>query len=57
MNSGLYQLDSQPNPANATDTRFYSHYTVKRIGAEALLDAIDFATSSQTKFPNLPLGT
>jgi len=57
MNSRLYQLDSQPNPANATDTRFYSHYTVKRIGAEPLLDAIDFATSSQTKFPNLPLGT
>lgn len=57
MNSRLYQLDSQPTPANAADSRFYSHYTVKRIGAEALLDAIDFATSSQTKFPNLPLGT
>lgn len=57
MNSRLYQLDSQPTAANASDTRFYSHYTVKRIGAEPLLDAIDYATSSQTKFPILPLGT
>ena len=57
MNSRLYQLDSQPNAANSTDNRFYSHYMVKRLGAEALLDAIDYATGSQTKFPNLPLGT
>jgi hypothetical protein len=57
MNSRLYQLDSQPTPANAADSRFYSHYKVKRIAAESLLDAIDTATGSQTKFPNLPLGT
>jgi hypothetical protein len=30
---------------------------VKRISAEPLLDAIDYATGSTTKFPNLPLGT
>lgn len=57
MNSRLYQLDSQPTPQNAADTRFYSHYKVKRISAEPLLDAIDYATGSQTKFPNLPPGT
>jgi hypothetical protein len=57
MNSRLYQLDSQPVPANSSDARFYSHYKVKRLGAEALLDAIDSATGSPTKFPNLPLGT
>jgi hypothetical protein len=57
MNSRLYQLDSQPTPQNAGDTKFYSHYKVKRISAEPLLDAIDYATGSPTKYPNLPLGT
>jgi hypothetical protein len=41
MRSRLYQLDSQPNEHNAEDTRFYSHYRVKRIAAESLLDCID----------------
>lgn len=57
MNSRLYQLDSQPTSQNAADNRFYSHFKVKRISAEPLLDAIDYATSSTTKYPNLPLGT
>jgi hypothetical protein len=57
MNSRLYQLDSQPTTQNAADNRFYSHFKVKRISAEPLLDAIDYATGSPTKFPNLPLGT
>jgi len=57
MNSRLYQLDSQPTVLNAADDRFYSHYEVKRIGAEALLDAIDDLTGSRTKFKNMPLGT
>jgi len=57
MISRLYQLDSQPTPQNAADTRFYSHFEVKRLTAEPLLDAIDFATGTQTKFNNLPLGT
>lgn len=57
MQSRLYQLDSQPTAQNLADTRFYSHYLVKRLSAEPLLDAIDYATGSPTKFPNLPLGT
>lgn len=57
VSSRLYQLDSQPTPENASDMRFYSHYLVKRLPAEALLDAVDQATGSRTKFPNLPLGT
>ncbi len=57
MTSRLYQLDSQPTAANAADSRFYSHYQVKRLAAEALLDAIDYATGMPTKFRNLPLGT
>jgi hypothetical protein len=57
MNSRLYQLSSQPNASNATDSRFCSHYQVKRLPAEPLLDAIDAAAGTQTKFPKVPLGT
>jgi hypothetical protein len=57
MTSRLYQLDSQPTPANEADRRFYSHFNVKRLSAEALLDAVDEATGVPTKFTSLPLGT
>jgi len=57
MTSRLYQLDSQPTPNNALDNRFYSHFYVKRLPAEPLLDCIDQVTGVQTKFKNLPLGT
>lgn len=57
MTSRLYQLDSQPTPSNATDRRFYSHFRVKRLTAEPLLDAIDTVAGTQTKFRDLPLGT
>lgn len=57
MQSRLYQLQSQPTPANAGDRRFYSHFKVKRLGAEPLLDAIDDVTGVRTKFKSLPLGT
>ncbi len=57
MTSRLYQLDSQPTETNASDRRFYAYYRVKRLSAEALLDAIDRAAGTQTKFRNLPLGT
>ena len=57
VSSRLYQLRSQPTKANVGDTRFYSHFQVKRLAAEALLDAVDEATGVQTKFKSLPLGT
>jgi hypothetical protein len=57
MVSRLYQLDSQPTEANVADTKFYSYYQVKRLPAEALIDAIDSVTQTQTKYRNLPLGT
>lgn len=57
MTSRLYGLSSQPTAENRSDNRFYSHYLVKRLSAEPLLDAIDHATGVKTKFPNLPLGT
>jgi hypothetical protein len=57
MVSRLYQLSYQPSEQNLNDQRFYSHYNVKRLSAEPLLDAIDQATLSLTKFKNMPLGT
>ena len=57
LTSRLYQLDSKPPRPNADERRFYTYYSVKRIPAEPLLDAIDVVTGVQTKFPNLPLGT
>jgi len=57
MNSRLYQLESQPTEENAGDTKFYSHFQVKRLPAEALIDAIDRVTEMPTKYRNLPLGT
>ena len=57
LRSRLYQLDSQPTKSNASDSRFYSHYNVKRLSAEPLLDAVDAATGVQTKFEKVPLGT
>ena len=57
MVSRLYQLDSQPTAQNMADNRFYSHFEVKRLSAEPLLDAIDHAAGTRTKFNNLPLGT
>ncbi len=57
MTSRLYQLSSVPTPQNQTDSKFYSHYYVKRLSAEPLLDAIDQVTKSQTKFKSLPPGT
>ena len=36
---------------------FFTHYTIKRLTAEQLLDAIDAATGTVEKFPKLPAGT
>ena len=63
----MYQLSSTATPENASDTRFYSHYNVKRLPAEVLLDAIDYACGTRERFvgigplgaraPGVPLGT
>jgi hypothetical protein len=57
MTSQVYQLSSTPNADSVADTRFYSHYNVKRLPAEVLLDAIDYACGTREKFAGMPLGT
>lgn len=57
LTSRTYQLSSHPRSNNASDTRFYSHYNVKRLPAEVLLDAINFTTRTEEKFSGIPAGT
>jgi hypothetical protein len=59
MNSRAYQLTSVGAKANEADVDnvHYTHYPVKRLTAEQLADAIDFATLAKEKYPGLPAGT
>ncbi len=57
LTSRVYQLSAQPTSENRVDTSFFTHYTIKRLTAEQLLDAIDAATGTVEKFPQLPAGT
>jgi hypothetical protein len=59
MKSRTYQLSSVASPGNQSDTAnvHYTRYTVKRLTAEQLADALDFATGTREKYQGLPLGT
>jgi hypothetical protein len=59
MNSRAYQLSSAVTPGNVADAGnvFFSRYGVKRLTAEQLADAFDFATGTREKYPGLPPGT
>lgn len=56
MNSAAYQRSSTANEANKQDERFYSRYIIKRLPAEALLDAVSQVTGVATEFPGYPAG-
>lgn len=57
MTSRVYQLSSTAPADTAADERFYTQYNVKRMPAEVLLDALDFACGTREKFTGIPLGT
>jgi hypothetical protein len=57
MCSQAYQRSSLPAWGNERDTRYYSHFLFKRLGAEQLLDAVASATGVAEKFSGFPLGT
>jgi len=57
LTSRVYQLSAQATLDNRADQAFFSHYTIKRLTAEQLLDGIDAATGTLEKFPRLPAGT
>jgi Protein of unknown function (DUF1553)/Protein of unknown function (DUF1549) len=56
MNSAAYQRSSRANENNNQDERYYSRYIVRRLSAEAMLDAISQVTGAPTAFPNNPAG-
>lgn len=51
VTSRAYQLSSTTTAANRNDSRFFSHYYVKRLPAAALLDSICQATGVTESFP------
>jgi len=57
VSSRVYQLSSEPNETNYGDVQNYSHYYVKRLPAEVLLDAICDVTDVPEQFPGLPAQT
>jgi hypothetical protein len=57
VNSRVYQLDSEPPPGSPSENLFYTYYNVKRLSAEQLLEAINYATNTPDKFEGLPEGT
>ncbi len=50
LNSASYQRSSRPLPANKGDDRFYSHYLIRRLPAEVILDAYSEVTGVPTSF-------
>jgi hypothetical protein len=48
--SAAYQRSSRPLPENAADGKFYSHYVVRRLPAEVILDAYSDVTGVPTPF-------
>lgn len=56
VTSETYQLSANPTPENKYDEVFYTKYTAKRLSAEELLDAVNFATGTTEKFQSLPAG-
>jgi hypothetical protein len=57
MNSAAYQRASVSVPGNAADDRFYSHYLVRRLPAEVVLDAYSQVTGVPTVFNQVALGS
>ena len=57
LNSAAYQRSSKPVPGNVDDDRFYSHYLLRRLSAEVILDAYSDITGVQTPFGQVTIGT
>lgn len=50
LNSRTYQLSSNPLPANEHDRQNFARFYARRMFAEVLLDAVDQATGSKSRF-------
>lgn len=56
LTSTVYQLSSATTATNAGDERYASHYPVRLLQAEQLLDAVSDATGVPENFPEMPPG-
>jgi len=56
MNSATYQRSSAPTAENKADDRFYSHYLIRRLSAEVILDAYSQVTAVPTPFTEVYKG-
>jgi hypothetical protein len=56
-NSRAYQATIVTNEWNAEDTTNFSHAMPRRLGAEALMDAVAAATGARPNFPEVPEDT
>jgi hypothetical protein len=56
MQSATYQTSSQPLKENADDDKYGSHYVIKRLPAEVLLDAYSQVAQAPEKFDGYPVG-
>jgi hypothetical protein len=56
MQSATYQTSSEPLKENADDDKYGSHYVIKRLPAEVLLDAYSQVTQIPEKFEEYPVG-
>lgn len=55
--SRTYQLSTQVNETNASDSTNFSHAIPRRLRAEVLLDTISQVTNTPNKFKGLPRGS
>ena len=53
VNSKVYQLSSEPSDANKNDRQNFARFYARRMIAEVLLDSLDQATGSKTRFGNV----
>jgi len=56
VQSAAYQASSAPLKENADDDKYCSHYLIKRLPAEVLLDAYSQVTQVPEKFEGYPVG-
>jgi hypothetical protein len=56
MQSATYQTSSKPLKENADDDKYGSHYLIRRLPAEVLLDAYSQVTQVPEKFEGYPAG-
>jgi hypothetical protein len=56
MLSATYQRSSVPVPGNESDDRFYSHYLIRRLPAEVILDTYSQVTGVPTPFDQIRAG-